>query len=423
MGKSSILMVLALSFTLVILSPNMYEAASVATVNYLTYYTKTAAHNAALSGANIASNELFLNPSATASYNKVKFGDATFSTSLTDIKGTNRKRILSYGYYKSALDTTTYSDTVEVILQPSSFAKFCVYLKQMTGVYWATGDTVRGPCHIDNQFNVSGNPVFFGKTTASGKLYKNPSTSKPQFLGGFQTGISVPMPLNLDQAKTAASSGGKLFTPPAAPAGNYIVDITFNADGTLRYIETKGATKLKDTTVTLTSLAPNGVILVNNGNLLLKGTIKGRATVGALGTSTTAGNCIIMGDILCSDDPQTNPNSKDMLGVIVDRDIQMPLPSGFPTVACKHDYLIEAALFTRTGKFYATQDSRMGRLGNVTIHGSIASYSIGAFATADSKGNILYGYSNIFNFDTRFMSSSPPYYPNTSLFEVLSWRE
>ncbi len=417
MGKSSILLVLSLSFALLMLGPNMYDAASVATMNYISYNTKTQAHNAALSGANIASNNLFLDATYTSNYTKVKLGDAEFSTIVSNITGTNRKKIHSFGTFQN------FTDTVEVILQPSSFAKFCVYLKQMTGVYWATGDTVRGPCHIDNQFNVLGDPVFFGKTTAKGALYKKTASSKPQFLGGFQTGISVPMPLNLNEAKNAATSGGKYFTVPASPAGNYVIDFTFNANGTIRYKETKGATTIKDTTVSLTSLAPNGVIMVNGGNILVRGTIKGRATIGALGSSSTAGNCIIMGDILCSDDPQTNPGSKDMLGIVVDRDIQIPLPSGFPTVGCKHDYLIEAALFTRTGKFYATQDNRMGRLGNVTVHGSLSSYSIGAFATADAKGKILYGYSNIFNFDTRFMSSSPPYYPNTSLFEVLSWRE
>ncbi|MBI3194388.1 MAG: hypothetical protein HYZ34_07995, partial [Ignavibacteriae bacterium] len=93
MGKSSILLVLSLSFALLMLGPNMYEAASVATMNFLTYNERTQAHNAALSAANIASNQVFLDPTWIGGYDKVKFGDSRFSAKVENIQNSPRKKI------------------------------------------------------------------------------------------------------------------------------------------------------------------------------------------------------------------------------------------------------------------------------------------------------------------------------------------
>jgi hypothetical protein len=396
--------------------------------NYLSYLTKSMVHNIAASGANLGANQLFFDNAWTAGYSNVSIGAGTCDVTVSNV-GSNQKRLTSIGHYHAGMQgggvLTDLNDTVEVLLQPSSFAKFSVYINNMSGVAWTTGDTVWGPCHIEGTMNVSGKPVFYGKVTT--KNGTNPASlpsggTAPKFLGGYQSGVSVPMPTSFSQLQTDATSGGKIFTPPGSPSGTYEVRMVLNADGTVTYKEYKGATMLSNVTTPLTTLAPNGVILVNGGNLRVHGTLNGQATIGALGGSGI-GNVYIDGDVLLNHNPLTDPSSTDMLGIVADNNVSIPLPTGFPTTPAPTNVNIQASVFCRAGTFTAEQNSSMGVLGSVKVLGSLVTNTVGAFSTTDGSGNIIYGYKNNFRFDDRLLVGAPPKYPNTNLFEVLSWKE
>src|SRR5208337_2122669 len=180
------------------------------------------------------------------------------------------------------------------------------------------------------------------------------STASPKFYGGYQSGVSVPLPTSITALSTAASSGGKLFTAPATPSGTYSVNMTLLSNGQIHYQEYKGATKVSDVPTALTTLAPNGAIVVSGGNINLSGTISGQATIGSMVSGSSGGTVNIVGNITYNSDPRTNPASTDMLGIVADNSVTIPLPANYPTTPAPHDYLIEAAIFARTGNFSAT---------------------------------------------------------------------
>jgi hypothetical protein len=430
MGRFSLMMVVGLSAVLMILGPNMYKFATGGYKNYLDYYSRTMSHNIALTGVNVAANAIFLNNQWIAGYNNVSFNGGSFSVTVDSTPivwtGLYRKRLTSISTFGSV------HDTVVVTFQPSNFAQFCVYLQNMAGVSWTTGDTVWGPCHIDSVMRVTGVPVFYGKTTT--KNGTSPSTlpsgsTNPKFYGGYQSGVSVPMPTSFAKAESSASQFGKVFSYTGA--GTYAVNFTFNADSTVTYSEVKNGVKGANTTVKINTLAQNGTIWVKNGNVNMKtSTLKGRCTIIASGTAANQGCVNINGDLVYATDPQQKGAGTDMLGLCADKDILVHAPdsinySSSPKIYPEHDVIIESALFTRTGKFYTDlyNNTNATGLGMVKVVGSLVSKSIGAFSTPDASGNIKYGYKNLFAFDPRYYNSFPPNYPVTGYYNIVAWRE
>jgi hypothetical protein len=430
MGKFSVLMVIGLCAVLMIMGPNMYRFANNGYKNYLDYEARMISHNIAVSGVNIAANALFLNNQWITGYTNVSFNGGTFTVKVDSsqlaLTGLYRKRLTSISTYGGN------HDTVIVTFQPSNFAEFCVYLQNMAGgVSWATGDTVWGPCHIDSVMGVSGTPVFYGKTTT--KNGTNPSTlpsgsTNPKFYGGYQSGVSIPMPTSFAKAETSASQNGKVFSYTGS--GTYVVNFTFNNDSTVTYRQIKNGVKDSNTTVKINTLAPNGTIWVKNGNVTMKtSTLKGKCTIIVSGaaSSTTQGNIVIGGNIKYSSDPSLTGTGTDMLGLCADNNIQVHAPDtlSYPTIPAQHDVIVESALFTRTGKFYTDlyNNSSATGLGMVKVIGSLVSKSIGAFSTPDASGNVKYGYRNLFLFDNRFYNSFPPNYPVTGYYNIVAWKE
>jgi len=70
-GKASLLLVLAFSALFGIMGTQILRTANEATDSYVHYYKKTKAHDLAVSGANMAVNEIFINKSWTTGYNNL----------------------------------------------------------------------------------------------------------------------------------------------------------------------------------------------------------------------------------------------------------------------------------------------------------------------------------------------------------------
>ena len=60
-GKASLLLVLGFSSIFAIMGVEMLKSSNEATDNYVKYFERTEAHNLAVSGANMAANEIFIN--------------------------------------------------------------------------------------------------------------------------------------------------------------------------------------------------------------------------------------------------------------------------------------------------------------------------------------------------------------------------
>jgi len=402
-GKASVFLVLGFSAILLLYAQNLFRFSSDSVDVYTQYYNNTKAENIASSAANLACNKFFLTPTWTTGYSNVSFSGGSFSASIANI-GSDRKRITATGTFNNV------TKTVEVVLQPSSFAKFGYYAAIMPGnLYYITGDTVSGPMHVQGKLNVWGQPVFTGKVTTKNGLKMLDNNTNPQFLGGYESGVDLPLPSTVNSVSADAQAGGKYFS-------NNDVWLTFNADATVTYKVGSAGTWQ---TEVLSSFAPNGVIAVDKGNLHIQGTVKGKVTIGAtLSSGVSNGNVYLDGDIVYNTNPLT-PGCTDMLGIVATNDVIVT-----DNPANKHDININATIFSLKGGLQAEHYSTIPNCGVIRLTGGLIEYQAQATGVFNpSTGQVTHGYNEHITFDERFMTQIPPSFPKSNSYEVLSWFE
>src|SRR3989338_8921217 len=126
---------------------------------------------------------------------------------------------------------------VTKILANESFARYSYFtdserIPPNTRVWFTGRDHLSGPVHSNDQFNISGSPIFDGHLTSSAASinYANPPPTggnNPQFNGGLQLNApAVTLPNNASKLRVAASAPEGLWL-----TGN--TTITLQADGTM----------------------------------------------------------------------------------------------------------------------------------------------------------------------------------------------
>lgn len=402
-GRASVFLVLGFSTILLLYTRSLFNFSAESVDVYMQYHNYTMAENIASSAVNFACNQFFITPTWTSGYSNVSFLGGTFSVSITNLAN-NRKKITSTGTYHGI------TKTAEVVLQPSSFARFGYYAAIMPGnLYYITGDTVSGPMHIQGKLNVSGSPVFTGKVTTKTGLKKLNASDNPQFLGGYESGVDLPLPTTINTVASDAAAGGKSFS-------NTDVWLTFKPDGTVDYkVGSSGVVQNQS----LTTFAPNGVICVDRGNLHIKGTVKGKITLGAtLSSGTGNGNIYLDDDVVYSTDPNSG-NCTDMLGIVSTNNVIIT-----DNAANKSDIIINASIFSLKGGLEAENYNRIPNCGSIRLTGGLIEYQAQATGVFDSRtGRISNGYNSNIRFDERLMAQVPPSFPKSATYEVLSWLE
>jgi hypothetical protein len=299
---------------------------------------------------------------------------------------------------------------MKIVLQPSLFSKFAYFSNSEGGtIYWTNKDTVWGPMHTNDNLNVQNNPVFFGKVTIGGTVNKNPSSSNPQFLGGFQQGVQIAIPTTgVSTVATTAAAGG------ASISGQSLVYFEFRGDS-IRYKYSSGGAwnyRLAST------FAPNGAINFANAEVHLTGTVKGRYTISTSGTSGNQGSVFLDNDIVYNTNPLTNPNSTDMLGIVAQQNVWVTDNTANNTNGIN----IHASIYCQSGSFGAQNYDSRPVAGFINLLGGITQATRGAVGTLQS-GVINHGFSKKYRYDDRLLISYPPAYPGCGSFEVVSWFE
>lgn len=337
---------------------------------------------------------------------------------------------------------------VAVKLLPSKFSKFAYYSAyEPSNIWWTTGDTVWGPMHVQGDLRIANSPVFYGKVTLEGSVesyghweyievggywtwqrvghgrdrsweqvwvsqyeWQYISTSDPQFYGGLEQGISVPLPTDgVSDVEVAANTGGHVFS------GQDTVIITFKADS-INYKFT--ASDPTGTTVLASDLAPNGAIFVDNGTARISGTVSGRYTLGVDGLKAHGkGNLYFDDDIVYENDPRTHPNSSDLLGLVVKNAALIT-----DNAVNNSDINIHASVYVESGGFGAEHHSTRPASGNINLLGGIIQAERFAVGTFDASGTTT-GFNKRYRYDNRLLRISPPFFPGTGMYEIVSWYE
>jgi hypothetical protein len=408
MGRSSLIMVLGFTTALLMIGSNISKISSAGMDNYIYYNNSAMAHSIAGAGMNMASRAIFENPLWRAGFSNKTFANGVYTVTVEDL-GSNRIKMTSTG---------TFSGTQRVVacvLQPSSFSRYCYYSSNDQNGYWVGGDTIWGPFHCNNWLNVAqtngGSPVFMQRATSLHGI-NNYNNAHPVFKGGYDKGVDVNLPADLVPLKTSAQAGGKWLSG----GGNKPVFIQFNSDGTVTWringnVDWTGGGW---TTEPLSSFAPNGAVWCNENNLHIKGTLKGRVTVGC------TKDIWLDDDIVYSADPRYG-YSTDMLGLVADN--KLLISDNVANRGPNNNFTLMGSVFSRLDGIWAENyGSRPVEGKLITLGGQIQ--KIGGYTGTFSGNTITHGFlPGGTYYDDRLMNDAPPFFPTTGNFEVVSWFE
>ncbi|MCX7874854.1 MAG: hypothetical protein N2321_01665 [Melioribacteraceae bacterium] len=459
-GKAALLLVLGFSMIFLVFGQNFLGISNRSIENVSRYYNEEQAYNIASAGANMAANAIFMDKYWDAGFSNLTFGGGTINVYVSNPLATTGGKVWichrppgnpaaqkslflpstaaaahmahgdSYGQCGAeVVDNTiativsegTFNNvtkTIIVQLRPSNFAKFGNYYSSISAMP-ATGDTFHGPFHVNGTLSTYGSPVFLGKVSSRLSLSTS-GTGLPVFNAGYQPGVDIPLEFDTTGLRTRASSS--VFRGTNSPPKGIDVKLYFNNNGTVTYqTKLEGASSWSaNTTVSLSSFAPNGVIYVEKGNIYTKGTVNGNVTIVATKAGRTGfGNVYFEDDIRYNTNPRTNPNSTDMLGIIAEENIRIQDNS---TTRGKNIYT-EASMFAMNGNI-GPDDGLISQnfLGNWYILGGVIAKTTRATATYSGSTPVK-GLKFNHRFDERFYTVTPPAFPNTKNYEVVSWYE
>ncbi len=406
-GKATLFLIVGFSVLFMVISRNFGTVSNRAVDNFVSYHTETVAHDIAISAANIAANEIFLDPTWSSGYSDVPFQGGHFNVQLAVLDPyKNIREVTAQGNYNGK------SSTVKVKFAPSKFSKFAYYSVSEGGTIWWTGnDTVWGPFHTQDYMRAYRHPVFYGKATTKKKLlyYTSKSKDKPFFLGGFERGVDLPLPTNaVDDMEAIADDDGLKFS------GKDTVYMTFAGDS-LKY-----KYKFSDpySSMYLPSASPNGMIFAKDCVVRLKGTVKGQYTLGCSSImSVGKGTIYLDDDIVFNQDPRNYPNSNDLLGICAENSVYLLKTQQTIQV------LISTVLFIVKMVDLVLKIISIDLVsGNINLLGGIIQNTRKAVGTF-GVGGIKSGFAKRYKYDQRLLVASPPFFPGTGGFEIVSWYE
>lgn len=448
-GKALLLLVMGFTVIFLIMAYFWTGIGTRSTENHVSYYKTTIAHNIAVSGANIGLQNVIEDSTLTGTLiNNRPFEYGFMDVEITEL-GPSTRTLTSTGTFMGEDQIVK----VKLMRDKTSLAKYAWFIPSVsTGSPqrpWITGDSVYGGFHSNQFLVVDGDPVFFGKVTTLKGIKDqatSPFVSDPQFLGGYEEGISVGWTSSMHYPDYESIAGvGASFSKD--------LWLKFNADGTVTYrvgsVNNAGQDSTKygaPLTVPVTTLAPNGVIYVDKSNVYLSGTLSGQVTIVAEGASGIGGpgNVYFEGDLVYKTDPMipngsggymVNPasldadgNPIDLMGIIATNDVVVSTSGtlgGYQNNVIDPDIHIDAGIFCNSGGFRVQGLGSSPAdipLGSIYLQGSMTAGK--EEIVAQFSGNTLTaGYNRHVIFDSRFATGAPTWFPYLDYYRAISWLE
>jgi hypothetical protein len=384
-------------------------------------YNEETVRNIANAGANVALNALTINVDETQSaQNSSLFGgyySYFFERPAQDNSlSSTQVRVTAIGNYSNLVDT------VVVLLTRPSFSRYAYFTNNENGIYFQTGDTIRGPAHTNGYFYMSGQPVFTGKVTShlvyssDSPYYSNPAdpSTNPDFQGGTEWQVpTLTMPTEIPQDLIDASQSGGIYI------NNRYAWIEFQSDGTVKIAaKNTSTTPTAGEYTTYTLGSTNGVIYVKY-TTATRPTVQTKGTVNGGVTLASSGSIKVTDNLICADNPLTNPNSDDMIGITAARNIIVT------NSQADQDRTIQATIMTMnstastTTNFYVENYSGT-RYGRLNLYGGLIQQSRGAVGTTGTEITRK-GYLKDYRWDPRLQNMAPPYFPMLFVLRKIAW--
>lgn len=409
LGKGALLTIMGFILAFSTFQVKMSNNVLATSGNFNNNYLATIIHETTLSVMNLAVNRVWDQNVNSDTFMVV----ANYCSSRTEITpagmDTVKVKVKSWGnVYKEEYGTSvTQADSITAYFSNNTpVSKYFWFTDDEKGVYWTTGDSVWGPVHTNGTINTNGAPVFFGKVTAKMGISPSPMSSSAEFYGGWEIGVANNIPTDMSYIITAANSGNG--GNPMNTKCKYDLPVTFDfqADGSvIRTVQGN-----PPDTVMVSDIAPTDAIY-STADIRVKGIFNGQTTI------LTTTNIWIDDDLVYADDPLSNPNSDDLLGLVANNNIYVT-----DNAANNNNINLQACVMAMQGSFTAENYATRPVAGNLNMAGSIVQKDRGPVGTF-SGGGIISGFSKRYRFDQRLSVQSPPNYPYVKSLSLISWWE
>jgi len=411
-GKGALLVVFAFILAFSTFQVKMSENVLATSDNFVNNFMETLIHETSLSAMNFAINKVW--------DEKVK--DTTFMvranhcSAYVDIQkpgsDTVRIKVKTWG---KAFDNdqsvfVSKSDSISAYFAYNMpISKYFWFTNLEGNVYWTTGDTVWGPMHTNTVIKTWDAPVFYGKVTAKAGITPNPLSkkNKAEFNGGWEIGVENELPTDMSYLinEATAANGGAPLNTKCVYDKETLFD--FQADGSvIRTVQ-----GLPPDTVKIADIAPTGA-LRSTEDIRVKGVFNGSMSM------YTTKNIYIDDDLVYADNPEANPNSDDILGLVANNDVLIT-----ENAANNNDCNIQACVMAVNGNYGAENYATRPVSGVLRFTGSIVQNHRGPVGTFSYGAGIKSGFSKRYRFDARLSSISPPHYPFIKSLRLVAWWE
>lgn len=417
LGKGALIVVFGFVLAFAVYQLKLSRSVTFTTDNFNSYYIRTLVHEEALSAMNFGINKVWHQNVTADTFNVVANGCTSVVRIFENGLDTVMLKVNSWNYafvdeyYAQFQKPFKVEDSVFAYFSYSMpISRYFWFTNNEGYVYWITADTVWGPIHTNSVLRTSGSPVFYGKVTAYRGIAPNPTRrgSKAKFYGGWEVGIYNEIPTDMTPLINAATAGNG-----SAPINTKCI---YDKPTSFEFLSDGNVIRVVDSdppdTVLLTDIAPTGVIY-STKDVRVKGVLNGQLTI------YSTDDIWIDDDIIYANDPNADPNSDDILGLIAND--KVIVTDNEPN---NNDINIQACVMAVNSYFTAQNYGGRPIAGVLRLTGSIVQNRRGGVGTFSRWTNsITHGFSKRYRFDSRLALLSAPYYPYVRNLHLVSWWE
>jgi len=312
------------------------------------------------------------------------------------------------------------SRTVTSRIRRETFAQYLYFSNQASDIWFTTGDSLYGRVHSNGKIKIDGDPWFGKKVTSAHPTITIKHGSDPVFEEGYELDVdevTFPNAREIEETmKSQAQHGGLYGGRLRGNKAYYEVVLGRNGrTGTLSFRSySKVGRKYKWSGWTDVDLSTFNGVIWSEEPVEIEGTLDGTLTLGS------ADDIWITDDLLYEGStPGYGPDDDcdDILGLVAAKDIIVA-----DTPANRHDCEIHAHMLALWKSFEVEHYNHGSPRGDLTIWGGFAQYKVGAVGTFNKWGQVS-GYNKDYHFDSRLSGLSPPGYPETNRYIMVSWSE
>ena len=291
--------------------------------------------------------------------------------------------------------------TTRLFLKRLPFSQFTHMVDRWDPMVQFHDDEIVGRVHSNTAFNLAYDsrtaPRFLGKVTTAARTFHTDSLGRRRdadiFKGGLQTRAGrIRLPDALQPLEWAPADENARIHELAEDTS-----IRFARDGSYT-LGTRGASATAQTHEPTEE--PVYLIARPGVTLYVQGVVRGQVLV------YSPQRIVVEGSLTYANDPRAYPDSKDYLGLVCDKYIEIAPHR----VTGPGDLAIDAAIFA--GRRFVVTNINHRRTGTLRIFGSL---SAGSMSASEPR------YATRLEYDSRFEERRPPGFPSTNRFEVAEW--